>query len=187
MCISFLRHCQYKDLVFSSDGVSLIKGPVPSSGYVKMENRLVCGSFWDYNAANVACHELGFGPAKEVFAQKRYGNLNQDELYLQTFPVCDGSEKSLDECEMILYDDLCEFPAGVVCSRVTTQDGLKLLDGEPICQDGFTDIEANALCKEEGFKNGTVSNKNHSKAQKGWWLSCSIGNMDGCTAQVSNL
>merc|ERR1712013_726250 len=55
------------------EGTSLEQGASKQSGYIGMENKIVCGDFWDLNAAAVACRELGHGRPREVFASQIYG------------------------------------------------------------------------------------------------------------------
>lgn len=165
---------------FTGDAI-LAGGRRGSDGYVKMEDKLVCGNFWDSNAATVLCHQLGFGPPKDVFATARYGPVNQ--AYLDVVPVCSGSEASLDSCKLTPHTETCTKPAGVVCARSSSEKNT--LDGHPLCSKGFTDVEATALCKEEGFVSGKVDQASQSSPlATGRSLSCTAGNLENCKASV---
>jgi len=163
---------------------SIEQGISDWSGYVLMENRLVCGDFWDYNAAQVACTELGLGTPKEVFGTARYGVPAKE--YTDLIPICVGDEKKLDSCKLSTNSAPCTFPAGLVCSRTTEGNASKLLDGLPICADGFTDTEASAVCKEDGFIDGKT---NPSPSQvldvsTGWSLKCKTANLENCQKSI---
>ena len=149
-----------------------------------LENQLLCGDYWDYKAGNVVCRELGFGPVKEIFSDKRFGKVESE--FLKNIPLCDGSESSIDQCKFILNKEPCENLAGVVCSRVIEKKGVTLLDGEPVCKNGFSDVEASALCKEKGYRDGVVTPGNHSTAEKGWSMQCTSTNLHNCDLKVGN-
>ena len=99
---------------------------------------------------------------------------------------CVGNEPNLDSCKHMELPQPCQHPAGVVCSRITTDDTLTLLDGLPICAEGFTDKEASALCKEEGYKDGVVTAADSSPfpVTTGWSLKCSTENLHNCKKSV---
>ena len=158
----------------------LDQGPSSSSGYIVMENKVVCGDIWDINAGKVVCKELGFGPPKEVFGADRYGSPKNE--FQDLLPLCKGGEESLDSCKLSKNTDTCRHPAGVVCSRVTIDEDSILLDGLHVCTEGFTDAEASALCKEEGFHAGTVDpiSEEAFSVPRGWSLKCKTANLDNC-------
>ena len=148
-----------------------------------MENRVICGDFWDFNAATVACRELGLGTPKEAFTTSKYGAPSRQ--YQSVIPVCEGTESTLDECKMLPNDQACTVPAGIVCGRVNADQGATLLDGLPVCADGFSNVEARAMCQAQGLKGGLVSNTTSSTSvPTGWSLQCQTGNLDNCQKSV---
>ena len=59
------------------------------------------------------------------------------------------------------------------------------LDGKPLCSTGFGDMEASALCKEEGFFNGTVNlNPDQTVVPTGFSLKCQSANLDNCQRTI---
>jgi hypothetical protein len=154
------------------------------SGYVIMEDKVVCGDFWDFNAAKVACEELGLGTPKDVFGGARFGGPAKE--YQEMIPICTGKEVKLDSCKMSKNSNPCNHPAGLVCSRITTVNDSTMLDGLPICADGFTNKEATAVCKEEGFFDGKVnSDASHVlDVSTGWALNCKHENLETCQKTI---
>ena len=144
-----------------------------------MENLVVCGDFWDIQAGKVACREMGLGEPKEVFGAARFGAAKLG--YLDVVPVCSGDEAKLESCKLIKNPQQCNHPAGVVCRRITEKEDISLLDGLPICATGFTDIAATAICKEAGFKKGTVRTQAEKDVPTGFSLQCKSANLEECT------
>ena len=162
---------------------SLSQGFSPSLGYVVLEDLQVCGDFWDIKAGEVACRELGQGAPKEVFGAARYGPPRLG--FHDMVPVCSGNEDKLDSCKMMKLPKQCGHPAGVVCRRTTRMEGRIHLDGKPLCSTGFGDTEARALCKEEGFSNGTVNlNPDQTVVPTGFSLKCQSANLDNCQRTI---
>ena len=139
-----------------------------------------CGDFWDFNAAKVVCAEIGLGTPKEVFGVARYGAPTKQ--YVDFVPICRGDEEKLDDCKMSPLPSPCTSPAGVVCSRTTAGSEGIALDGFPVCADGFTNAEATAVCKEEGYVDGVVTNNTEeaTPVPTGWSIKCKTGNLDNC-------
>lgn len=159
----------------------MVRGRRASDGYAMMEDKLVCGDFWDNNAATVLCNQLGFGPPKDVFGSARYGPVNV--AYLDVVPLCSGSESTLESCKLTPPTQLCTKPAGVVCARASSENNS--LDGLPVCSQGFTEVEATALCKEEGFVSGTVDQVDQaSPLSTGFSLNCTTPNLENCNKSV---
>ena len=84
-----------------------------------MDDEVVCGDYWDSDAATVLCRELRLGAPKEYFTYLRYGKPLRN--YMDMRPVCNGSEASLDLCQKVSTKLPCTVPAGVVCRRVTME------------------------------------------------------------------
>ena len=154
-----------------------------SAGYVEMEDKIICGDFWDFNAASVACREMKLGQPKDVFGDSRYGIPAAD--YLDVIPICDGNEESLDSCKVAINTDGCSSAAGVVCKRVTIEDGVTMFDGLPVCAKNFGDTEASAICKEIGYKDGESSqDTSDDNLSTGWSIQCDTGNLENCRKSV---
>merc|ERR1712106_236569 len=165
-------------------GTSIEQGMTDWSGYLVMENKVVCGDFWDYNAAKVACSDLGLGMPKEVFGSSRYGAPARP--FLDVLPLCTGEEDNLDSCKLTKNSE-CKHPAGVVCRRITKVNESTMLDGLPICADeGFTNKEASALCKEEGYVDGLVNSSETESLTipTGWNIKCKTENLDNCQTSL---
>ena len=173
--------CNYFQLFIYAGSTSLEQGISLWAGYVEVEGKIVCGDYWDYNAASVLCLELHLGSPKEAFTSLRYGKPLKE--YLSFTPICDGSELKLDYCKAMTIESTCQVPAGVVCSRVTrTEGGIISLDGFPVCGSRLSENAEKALCKEMGFFEVTKVEYDDQAADvsTGWSLTCSTENLDNC-------
>ena len=147
-----------------------------------MHGQILCGDFWDGNAAQVLCKQLNYGPPMEIFADTRFG---LSYAYLSFTPICSGKEAKLEECQLKELPSPCSTPAGLTCSRVVIDDkGMVQLDGQRVCSTGLSDIEAAALCREGGFAGGVLGEASPDNVSTGFTLTCSTSNLAGCTREV---
>ena len=115
-----------------------------------------------------------------MFGAARYGA--PAKKYVDFAPLCNGEEEKLDDCRLSPLPTPCTSPAGVVCSRITAVSGAPELDGLPVCAEGFTNVEASALCQEDGYTTGVLDTEKpqDTPVATGWSLKCKTGNLDNC-------
>ena len=104
----------------------LIGGSYSNEGRIEIynDNRMlwarVCDDDWDKNDADVACHEMGFSGADAVLSGGTFGQGN-DPLGITSLG-CRGGEKSLLDCQPLLYSFNCSEgrDAAVRCKGTCT-------------------------------------------------------------------
>ena len=150
------------------------------SGYVMMDDKILCADFWDLNAAKVVCSASGFGEPKEVFGDFRFGNPLQE--YYNMTPVCTGIEDSIEDCKFRENLNNCIIPAGVSCNRISELEGITMIDGFAVCSENFTKNEASAICKEKGYVKGDINHEtvNSRTVKHGHTLHCRSPNIENC-------
>lgn len=71
----------------------------------------VCGSSWDMRDATVACHQLGYTAAKNIYSSRRSGQNRLSSFH------CTGYEANLTQCSHSGLVGYCSSgKAGVMCS-----------------------------------------------------------------------
>ncbi|XP_053559567.1 neurotrypsin isoform X2 [Bombina bombina] len=147
----------------------------------------VCDDQWDDADAEVVCRQLGLGGVAKAWSQAHFGEgvgpILLDEVQ------CTGNELSIEECQRSTWGDHnCghKEDAGVSCTPLA--DGsIRLAGGKSnheglleifhnsqwgsVCDDGWTDLNTQVVCRQLGFKHGKSSLENHFVSSTGViWL-----------------
>ncbi|XP_046574468.1 LOW QUALITY PROTEIN: deleted in malignant brain tumors 1 protein-like [Haliotis rubra] len=128
---------------------------------------MVCADSFDQVDADVACTSLGFSRSKILRTFRATYNPN----YI-TNVECNGDESSLANCKYTKGQ--CPYSVGqakVICFSDSQQAGTKYhihngfngrviverygLNGT-ICEEGWSDVDANILCKQSGYAGGVA-------------------------------
>ncbi|XP_038076002.1 fibropellin-1-like [Patiria miniata] len=84
----------------TSTSIRLANGPLPNEGRVEVYYNgawgTVCDDGWDISDGHVACHELGYPSAAQVWSSAFYGQ-GTGAIHLDDM-ACSGSEASLGAC-----------------------------------------------------------------------------------------
>ena len=129
----------------------------------------LCDSQWSQNAAQVMCKELGFESGAKFYQQSISKDISMSFApYIGKFQ-CSGDEKSLNECQTIPMEDICEPSDNLsllLCDTVglngvhrkTKVRGFPFIQNprkeEYFCSDDFVDKEASVFCKMLGWRHG---------------------------------
>ena len=155
-----------------------------SSGYVQLDDQLVCGDFWDMAASRVVCRELGWGSPVEVGGYPKEVFGSYAAIYHESFPICTGIEQSLDFCQMYKRTSTCQYPASVRCRRTFTKENdIMHLDNLPVCAANLQERELSALCHEYGFATGTLTVGDKTKTCRS--LTCTSSNLMNCKSSIA--
>uniref|UniRef100_A0A672TIE7 Serine protease 12 n=2 Tax=Strigops habroptila TaxID=2489341 RepID=A0A672TIE7_STRHB len=153
----------------------------------------VCDDQWDDADAEVVCRQLGLGGVAKAWSQAYFGE-GSGPLLLDEVQ-CTGNELSIEQCPKSSWrEHNCGHneDAGVSCTPLT--DGaLRLASGKgshegrlevyytgqwgTICDDGWTELNTQVVCRQLGFKYGKSAPEGYSEGSSGpIWLddvSCS--------------
>ncbi|KFR05284.1 Neurotrypsin, partial [Nipponia nippon] len=153
----------------------------------------VCDDQWDDADAEVVCRQLGLGGVAKAWSQAYFGEGSGPVLLDEV--RCTGNELSIEQCPKSSWrEHNCghKEDAGVSCTPVT--DGaLRLTSGKgshegrlevyytgqwgTICDDGWTELNTQVVCRQLGFKYGKSTPESYSEGSSGpIWLddvSCS--------------
>ncbi|KFP43217.1 Neurotrypsin, partial [Chlamydotis macqueenii] len=153
----------------------------------------VCDDQWDDADAEVVCRQLGLGGVAKAWSQAYFGEGSGPVLLDEV--RCTGNELSIEQCPKSSWrEHNCghKEDAGVSCTPLT--DGaLRLTSGKgghegrlevyhtgqwgTICDDGWTELNTQVVCRQLGFKYGKSTSESHSEGSSGpIWLddvSCS--------------
>ncbi|XP_054254403.1 scavenger receptor cysteine-rich type 1 protein M130-like [Indicator indicator] len=94
----------------------------------------VCDDSWDRQDAEVACRQLGCGPAVSALGEAAFGE-GTGPIWLEQVE-CQGTESSLQDCWARPGDSgVCQHKedAGVKCSGITTAASVRLVNGPDPC------------------------------------------------------
>ncbi|KAG8454039.1 hypothetical protein GDO86_000610 [Hymenochirus boettgeri] len=147
----------------------------------------VCDDQWDDADAEVVCRQLGYGGIAKAWSQAHFGegvgHILLDEVQ------CTGNELSLEECLKSPWGEhncAHKEDAGVSCTPLA--DGaIRLAGGKgsnegrlevfhkaqwgTVCDDGWTDLNTQVVCRQLGYKNGKNVLENHFVTRGGViWL-----------------
>ncbi|XP_061299000.1 neurotrypsin [Pezoporus flaviventris] len=153
----------------------------------------VCDDQWDDADAEVICRQLGLGGVAKAWSQAYFGEGSGPVLLDEV--QCTGNELSIEQCPKSSWrEHNCDHKedAGVSCTPLT--DGaLRLASGKgnhegrlevyytgqwgTICDDGWTELNTQVVCRQLGFKYGKHAPESYSEGSSGpIWLddvSCS--------------
>ncbi|KFP46079.1 Neurotrypsin, partial [Cathartes aura] len=153
----------------------------------------VCDDQWDDADAEVVCRQLGLGGVAKAWSQAYFGEGSGPVLLDEV--RCTGNELSIEQCPKSSWrEHNCghKEDAGVSCTPLT--DGaLRLTSGKgshegrlevyytgqwgTICDDGWTELNTQVVCRQLGFKYGKSAPEGYSEGSSGpIWLddvSCS--------------
>ncbi|XP_070539836.1 lysyl oxidase homolog 2A-like [Ptychodera flava] len=137
----------------------------------------ICGDRWDMRAANVACREMGFGTAKEIFLSAKEFGEGSGPVWLDQV-TCHGDESSIMDCPVHNWTDghastssfcIHAYDAGVACHIPEQRGKLKIravggrLDMEgrievqhgrkwgSVCSEGWDIHAAGVACRQLGL------------------------------------
>ncbi|KAE8630601.1 hypothetical protein XENTR_v10000889 [Xenopus tropicalis] len=180
---------QAKDSVFIP--ARLVGGSSPYEGRIEVYHSghwgTVCDDQWDDADAEVVCRQLGYGGVAKAWSQAHFGEgvgfILLDEVQ------CTGNELSIEECQRSPWGEHnCghKEDAGVSCTPLA--DGaIRLAGGKgshegrlevfhkarwgTVCDDGWTDLNTQVVCRQLGYKNGKILLENHYAGSAGViWL-----------------
>ncbi|XP_036089324.1 neurotrypsin isoform X1 [Rousettus aegyptiacus] len=153
----------------------------------------VCDDQWDDADAEVVCRQLGLSGVARAWSRARFGEGSGPVVLDEV--RCTGNELAIEQCPKSAWGEHnCEHKedAGVSCTPLT--DGvLRLAGGKDshegrlevyyrgqwgtVCDDGWTELNTNVVCRQLGFKHGRRSAVHPFKEHAGpVWLddvSCS--------------
>ncbi|XP_063962816.1 deleted in malignant brain tumors 1 protein-like isoform X2 [Lytechinus pictus] len=184
--------------------IRLVGGSSSNEGRVELfvNNQwgTVCDDLWDINDAQVACRQLGLGPAVSATTNARFGQGSGDILLDNV--GCTGSEASILSCSHEgIGSHNCGHSedAGVICSSRTGSD-IRLVGGSSptegrvevfvnnawgtVCDDLWDMNDANVACRQLGFGRATSAPGNARYGQGSG--SILLDNL-GCTGGESSL
>ncbi|XP_032443366.1 immunoglobulin superfamily member 1-like [Xiphophorus hellerii] len=161
-----LVSCFLSSYSASDNLIRLVGSNEPCSGRVEINHNgvwgTVCDDGWDLNDAEVACRQLGYGPALGAPQAAQFGQ-GTGQIWLDDL-VCSGSETSLDVCGHSgfgIHNCGHGEDAGVICSNSITLAG----SNEPcsgrieinhngvwgtVCDDGWDLNDAEVACRQLG-------------------------------------
>uniref|UniRef100_A0ABM5GJI9 Neurotrypsin n=2 Tax=Pogona vitticeps TaxID=103695 RepID=A0ABM5GJI9_9SAUR len=153
----------------------------------------ICDDQWDDADAEVVCRQLGLGGVAKAWSQAYFGEGSGPVLLDEV--RCTGNELSIEECPKSSWQEHnCghKEDAGVSCTpladgaiRLTGGKGSHegrlevLYSGQwgTVCDDGWTDLNTQVVCRQLGFKNGKGMSEHYLEENTGpIWLddiSCS--------------
>jgi len=163
--------------------IELKGGHVHNEGNVYIDGKPVCDDKWGKDDATVACRMLGYTKGVAT-SRSRYGSVPTD--FALDDLMCNGSEESLYDCDHSPNANCgSEEGAGVICEDdahtpppspiKTTQphgdllelqggnsrrEGNVFLNGRPICDDSWTQNDADVVCRILGFPAGGAATTN---------------------------
>jgi deleted-in-malignant-brain-tumors protein 1 len=136
----------------------------------------VCDDYWDDTDARVVCRILGFTGGQGV-SQSHFGSAGTD--FAMDDVLCRGRETSILEC-LHITEHNCGVgeAAGVICedtdqgstSTTTTvtlvggsfaTEGNVFINGRAVCDDFWSQNDANVICKMLGFIGGTPTEQSY--------------------------
>ncbi|XP_068136726.1 neurotrypsin [Hyperolius riggenbachi] len=147
----------------------------------------VCDDQWDDADAEVVCRQLGYGGVAKAWSQAYFGEGSGPILLDEV--QCTGNELSIEECQRSAWGDhncAHKEDAGVSCTPLA--DGSIRLAGSKgshegrlevfhkgqwgtICDDEWTDLNTQVVCRQLGFKYGKISLEKNSEESTGViWL-----------------
>jgi hypothetical protein len=149
--------------------IELVGGSAANEGNVHAKNPVtgvygpVCDDGFDLNAASVVCKQLNFTGAVAVHSESFYGHVNH--IFSYDDISCNSNEGTLDDCLHSNSENCSPIEgAGVQCYKVELVGGSSSSEGNvfatnprtnvhgPICDDNWTEVEADIICKMLGFK-----------------------------------
>ncbi|XP_039365635.1 deleted in malignant brain tumors 1 protein-like [Mauremys reevesii] len=151
--------------------LQLVNGSSHCTGRVEVFHNLqwgtVCDDSWDLQDAGVVCRQLGCGTALSAPGQAQFGR-GSDRIWLGNVS-CTGTEAALSQCRARPWGQSnCTHGevAGVVCSAISEQIPLRLVNGPShcagrvevlhnlqwgtVCDDGWDVTDAGVVCRQLG-------------------------------------
>ncbi|XP_078390910.1 scavenger receptor cysteine-rich domain-containing protein DMBT1-like [Cetorhinus maximus] len=146
----------------------------------------VCDDSWDMLDAQVACKELGCGPAKSIPGNAHFGDATSS-FWLDDVN-CNGLESKLSQCQSNFIGEHNCSPgeaASVVCSeliKIRLIDGIDSCSGRvevyynntwgSVCDDRWDMLDAQVVCKEVGcgLAKSAPGNVHFGAATSPFWL-----------------
>ncbi|PIK43387.1 putative deleted in malignant brain tumors 1 protein [Apostichopus japonicus] len=134
----------------------------------------ICDDYWDMDDANVACRQLGLGPAVSASSSASYGK-GTGPIWLDDVQ-CFGSEENILACHkvgVLVHNCGHHEDAGVKCRKEirlvggTTDDEGRIeifLNGAwgTICDDSWGMDDANVACRQLGYSAAEVATSSAS-------------------------
>ena len=101
--------------------IRLANGSSSSNGNLEIYQNatwnLICGDFWETREANVACRQLGFGEALNIYTSTYFGESSGSLLKGKL--TCDDKETAISNCSYSEEGfDHCTSSAGVECKGI---------------------------------------------------------------------
>uniref|UniRef100_A0A8D2Q455 Neurotrypsin n=1 Tax=Varanus komodoensis TaxID=61221 RepID=A0A8D2Q455_VARKO len=177
--------------------VRLVDGSSPREGRVEVYHAgqwgTICDDQWDDADAEVVCRQLGLGGIAKAWSQAYFGEGSGPVLLDEM--RCTGNELSIEQCLKSSWQEHnCghKEDAGVSCTPLA--DGaIRLAGGKgshegrlevlykgqwgTICDDGWTELNTQVVCRQLGFKHGKSVSERYLEENTGpIWLddvSCS--------------
>ena len=153
-------------------------GTNPWAGVLTYENKLVCATNFSEMDARVACRDAGYGPPREIDVSGRNGLFRSHiSSFAKTNPRCSGDESRLADCTQTKLGEECRNYVSLFCRRTEVDRQTKEIwfDGKQVSSTGFSENEATAVCRDNGYKTGLPVQL--SKSISGVRLSCSTSKM----------
>jgi len=139
--------------------VSVTGGSSPNEGNIMIGGRPVCDDYWGQEDALVVCRQLGYSNGVPT-ENSLFGPVSTDFIYDDV--QCNGNEEYIWECPHNPSHNCGSTEgAGVICFNDVGlvggsgyNEGNVLVNGQPVCDDLWTQEDAMVVCRQLGYSYG---------------------------------